>query len=108
MRHGAKQVGTLPPAVEKLQPKETSMTTETKLSFSELSEDGKEALTPRGDYLFPDKLDQGTSAYKGAPSGPVAFGDERDGAENPPAPRIAKKAKAAKPADTKPAARTTT
>lgn len=84
------------------------MSTETKLAFSDLSEDGKEALTPRGEYLYPDKLDQGTSAYKGAPTGPVPFGDERDGAENPPAPRIAKKVKAPKPADPKPAARTAT
>lgn len=74
------------------------MTNETKLSFSDLSDDGKEALTPRGEYLFPDKLNQGTSAYQGAPTGPVAFGDERDGAENPPAPLIAKKTKLTKPA----------
>lgn len=48
-----------------------------KMDFDKLSDEAKEALTPRGEYLRPEKLNEGNSLYSGAPTGPVPFDDER-------------------------------
>jgi hypothetical protein len=53
-----------------------------KMDFNELSDEAKEALTPRGEYLHPEKLTEGNSLYRGAPTGPVPF--EEDEKADPP------------------------
>lgn len=62
------------------QPEEHIMSTD--IDFKSLTPDQQEAYIARGEYKFPERLDQG-NAPKGAPAGPVPFGDASVGNPDP-------------------------
>ena len=74
------------------------MADETKPSFDELSDQAKEAVTPRGEYKNPEALDQG-NGYEGAPKG----GDTPEGVQTDPGVDPADQQAAEGEGDAKPA-----